>query len=93
MYKLERKNRATGKVWTAILVEQQDHYVLKAGAHISTIELKRCPVWVKQLRAQCNITKDGVLQQDVMFHSLDDAAAFVLLTNAIGDREWKYSIG
>lgn len=88
-YHLERKNRATGKVWIASCEEECGKYIVKKGSIISDIELSRCPKKIMKMRNDAKIDGNRILQEDVAFDSLDDAAAFVLATNAIGKREWK----
>ena len=88
-YYLERKNRTTGRVWIAYCEEDNGRYVVKKGSIISDVELLRCPKKIKVIRETAKIDEDRILQEDVSFDSLDDAAAFVLATNAIGKREWK----
>lgn len=86
---MKEKNRATGRAWIAYCEEKNGKYVVKKGSIISDIELLRCPKKIKIIREAAKIDEDRILQEDVSFDSLDDVAAFVLATNAIGKREWK----
>lgn len=88
-YHLERKNRASGRVWTVYCIESENSVILKAGSIISDIELKRLPKKIRIMRETAPISKERILLQDITFENLSDAASFVLATNAWGKREWK----
>lgn len=88
-YRLERKNRATGLVWTACCVENDNGVILKAGSSISDVELKGLPKKIREMRETVSISDERILLQDLTFKNLSDAASFVLATNAWGKREWK----
>ena len=88
-YFIRRTNRETGRVWKAYCEEKNGKYVLKAGSIISDKELLRCPKMIQEMRNTASISKERVLLEDVEFETLSNAAAFVLATNAWGEREWK----
>ncbi len=88
-YFIRRKNRETGRVWKAFCEEKNGKYILKAGSIISDKELLRCPKMIKEMRNEAKISPERVLLNDIEFDTLNNAAAFVLATNAWGEREWK----
>lgn len=88
-YKINRRNRKTGRIWQAYGVEENGEFILKKGSIISDIELKRLPKKIKEMRDRAPINDDRILTEDLVFKNKNDAAAFVLATNASGEREWK----
>ncbi|MDY3829097.1 MAG: hypothetical protein SOZ71_10075 [Clostridium sp.] len=88
-YRIERKNNKTDKIWTAMCEKNDNQYVVKAGSKISDIELKGLSKRIKKIRDSASINEDRTLIEDVSFENLNDAASFVLATNASGEREWK----
>lgn len=91
-YFIRRTNRETGKVWKAMCEEKNGRYILKAGSIISDKELLRCPKMIQEMRDHAKISPERILLEDIEFETLSNAAAFVLATNAWGEREWKKEI-
>ena len=89
-YELTRKNRATGRIWSARCEECEEGFVIKAGSVISDIELKGLTKRMKKIRDSAKIDQNRVLLEDVFVKDLRDAAAFVLSTNA-SVSYWKMS--
>ena len=81
-YELTRRNRKTGKIWSALCEECNEGYIIKAGSVISDIELKGLTDRMRTIRDRAKIDSDRVLLEDVVVRDLRDAAAFVLATNA-----------
>lgn len=90
-YELTRKNRTTGRIWSARCEECEEGFVIKAGSVISDIELKGLTKRMKKIRDNAKIDQNRILLEDVVVKDLQDAAAFVLATNA-GASYWKISL-
>lgn len=88
-YKIERKNNKTGKIWIAMCEKNDNKYIVKAGSRISDIELEGLSQRIKKIRNSASINENRILIEDESFDNLNDAASFVLATNASGEREWK----
>ena len=81
-YRLIRRNRKTGNVWSALCEECDEGFIIKAGSVISDVELKGLTKRMRMIRAKAKIDSNRVLLEDVIVKDLRDAAAFVLATNA-----------
>ena len=59
------------------------------GSHIETIDSNSIPPGIVESRQAAHIDGNGILQEDVLFHSPSYAAAFVVGGHTNGLVDWK----
>jgi hypothetical protein len=86
---LRRKSRKSGLVIEADCKQTNEGFVVLKGSRIETIDSESIPPGIKDNRKKALIDKNGILQEDALFHSPSYAAAFVIGGHANGLTEWK----
>ena len=78
----------------AIGVQTADGFVVKKGSMISQTPTKSCPEYVLKKRVQHHKQiNDGILLEDILFHTPSGASSFVCGASTNGNIEWKTSDG
>lgn len=90
---LKRKSRKSGLVIEANCKQTNEGFVVLKGSRIETIDSDSIPPGIKETRQKVVINENGILQEDVLFHSPSYAAAFVIGGHANGLTEWKTDEG
>ena len=93
IFYLNRTNRKSGVTITAKGKKTRDGFVVLKGSYVSKEDMKVIYPTVKLIRQNASVSKDGILQEDMLFTSPTYAAAFVIGGNANGLVEWKTQNG
>ncbi|SHF43227.1 GIY-YIG nuclease family protein, partial [Caloramator proteoclasticus] len=81
---LKRKSRKSGKIIEASCKRTNEGFVVLQGSHIETIDSESIPPGIKERRQKAKIDENGILQENILFHSPSYAAAFVIGGNVNG---------
>lgn len=90
---LKRNSKRSNTVIEATCRQTSEGFVVLKGSQIETIDLKHVPPGVKTSRDNAKLDDNGLLLEDILFHSPSYAAAFVVGGNVNGLTEWKNHAG
>lgn len=90
---LKRKSKKSGIIVEALCRQTSEGFVVLKGSLIETINSASIPTGIKESREKAAIDENGILLEDILFHSPSYAAAFVVGGHANGLTEWKTENG